>query len=119
MSERALMELLYGSGAHANALACVEDVEFELAGRQADHFPHSIWQLVNHMNFWMAYELRRIRGENPPYPTHASESWTAAPTACAAEEWQDTISLFRSFLAELANLAESPDVVLANEVPPT
>ena len=54
MSERALIELLYGQGTHANTLTCVQDVQLELAGRRADNFPHSIWQLVNHMNFWMA-----------------------------------------------------------------
>ena len=51
MSERTLIELLYGDGAHANTLACVEDVTFDVAGRLANGFPHSIWQLVSHMNF--------------------------------------------------------------------
>src|SRR5215470_7891507 len=75
MSERALIELLYGKGTHANTLACVQDAQFERAGRRADNSPHSIWQLVNHMNFWMAYELKRIGNEKPVYPAHASESW--------------------------------------------
>src|SRR5215472_7727760 len=75
MTERALIELLYGSGAHANTLACVEDLPLEFVGRRADNFPHSIWQLVNHMNFWMANELKRIGNEKPVYPAHASESW--------------------------------------------
>jgi hypothetical protein len=35
MSERTLIELLYGTGAHANSLACVDDVSSELAGRRA------------------------------------------------------------------------------------
>lgn len=39
MPERALSELLYGKGAHANPLACVEDVSVELAGRRVEGFP--------------------------------------------------------------------------------
>jgi len=38
MSERALIELLYGQGTHANTLTCVQDVQLELAGRRAEIF---------------------------------------------------------------------------------
>ena len=42
MPDPILVELLYGKYAHANSLACVEDVSFELAGRRAENLPHSI-----------------------------------------------------------------------------
>jgi uncharacterized damage-inducible protein DinB len=116
MSERTLIELLYGKGAHANTLACVEDVSHEIAGRRADNFPHSIWQLVCHMNFWMAYELKRIRREEPIYPAHASKSWPATAAPPSEEEWRKATSLFRDLLAALAVLADSPPGVLAEEV---
>jgi hypothetical protein len=77
MSSRALTELFRGKGAHADPVACVEDLSAELASRQVKGFPHSIAQLVFHMNYWMDYELRRIRGERPAYPEHASESFPA------------------------------------------
>jgi uncharacterized damage-inducible protein DinB len=116
MSERALIELLYGSGAHANTLACVEDLPLEFAGRRADNFPHSIWQLVNHMSFWMAYELKRIGNEKPVYPAHASESWLTNAAPSSEEEWQEAIVLFRDLIAKLARLADSPPDSLAREV---
>jgi uncharacterized damage-inducible protein DinB len=116
MTERALSELLYGQGAHANTLACVADVPLDLASRHPDHSPHSIWQLVCHMNFWMDYELKRIRGEKPAYPAHASESWPANMAPSTAEEWQDAIVRFGELLAELARLADSPPNALAEEV---
>ncbi len=62
---RALTELLHGKGAHADPMACIEDLSAELAARHVEGFPHSIGQLVFHMNYWMDYELRRIRGEKP------------------------------------------------------
>ena len=116
MSERALIELLYGSGAHANTLACVEDLPLEFAGRRADNFPHSIWQLVNHMNFWMAYELKRIGNEKPVYPTHASESWPTNGASSSEGDWQEAITRFRDLLAKLARLADSPPDRLSEEV---
>ena len=116
MSERTLRELLYGEGAHANTLDCVEDVPLDVAGRLSECCPHSIWQLVCHMNFWMVYELKRIRCENPAYPAHASESWPASPSPLSEEEWQKAIALFRELLAELATLAAAPPDVLSEEV---
>lgn len=116
MGERALVELLYGEGSHANTLGCVEDVGLDAAGRTADGFPHSIAQLVGHMNFWMAYELRRIADENPPYPEHAAAGWPASASPRTAEEWRRAIDDFRENLARLKKLAESPPEILAREV---
>lgn len=65
MTQRALTELLRGKGAHADPIACVEDLSAELAARHVAAFPHSIGQLVFHMNYWMEYELRRIRERDP------------------------------------------------------
>jgi hypothetical protein len=119
MSERTLVELLYGKGAHANPLACVEDVSFELAGPRANSFPHSIWQLVRHSNYWMDYELQRVRGENPLYPAHAAESWPFSAASASEGEWTKTIDDFKELLGKLAALAESTPDVLARQVPTT
>ena len=87
MSERALTELLRGKGAHADPIACVEDLSAELAGRPVAGFPHSVAQLVFHINYWMEYELRRIREQRPKYPDHSAESFPAAAAPADAAEW--------------------------------
>jgi uncharacterized damage-inducible protein DinB len=119
MSERTLVELLYGKYAHANPVACVEDVSFELAGQRPGNFQHSIWQLVSHLNYWMDYELKRIRGEMPAYPAHASESWPVHASPANDDEWKKAVANFEELLAQLAALAESTAEVLAREVPAT
>lgn len=113
-----LIELLYGRGAHADTLACIEDVLPEAASQRPAGFAHSIWQQVWHMNFWMEYELKRIRGEAPAYPEHASESWPPDPAPAASTEWTEAVSHFRDSLAELSKLADSPPDVLAKEIAP-
>jgi len=107
MSQQALTDLLRGKGAHADPLACVEDISAEVASRQVSGFPHSIGQLVFHMNFWMNYDLRRMRGERPKYPEHNAESFPEAPSPANAEEWDRLRRDFAWFLAEHARLAES------------
>ena len=108
MSSRALTELLHGKGAHADPLACVEDLSAELAARSVAGFPHSIGQLVFHMNYWMEYEVRRIRGERPAYPEHSSESFPPAPSPVDAQDWDRLRKRFAGLLAEFAALAKSP-----------
>lgn len=119
MPDRTLIELLHGDGAHANTLACVEDVPMEIAGRRAGNLPHSIWQLVSHMNYWMDYELKRIRGERPVYPKHAAESWRGSAAPVSEEEWRKAVVNFGDLLRELAMLAGSAPDVLEREIDAT
>jgi uncharacterized damage-inducible protein DinB len=108
MTSRALTELLHGKGAHVDPLACVEDLSVELAARHVEGFPHSIGGLVFHMNYWMDYELRRIRGEKPAYPEHNSESFSSSPSPTDAQDWDRLRERFSRLLAEFATLANSP-----------
>ncbi len=107
MSSRELTELLHGKGAHADPMACVEDLSVELAARQLTGFPHSIGQLVFHMNYWMDYELRRIRGERPAYPRHSSESFPLAPSPADAQDWDQLRKRLAGLLADFTALAKS------------
>jgi uncharacterized damage-inducible protein DinB len=119
MPSQALIELLRGKGAHADPLACVEDLSAQSAARQVEGFPHSIGQLVFHINYWMSYELRRIRGERPRYPEHAAESFPAAGTPRDAAEWDRLRRDFAWLLAEYAELAKSSPEEMQRQIAST
>jgi uncharacterized damage-inducible protein DinB len=116
MSQRALTELLRGKGAHVDPIACVEDISAEVAARAVAGFPHSIGQLVFHINYWMEYELRRIRGQRPAYPEHSSESFPAAPSPADAAEWDRLRTRMTELLGEFAALAKSSSQELQREI---
>jgi uncharacterized damage-inducible protein DinB len=116
MSSRALTELLHGKGAHSDPVACVEDLSVDLAVRQVEGFPHSVGQLVFHMNYWMDYELRRIRGERPAYPEHAAESFPPAPSPADAQDWDRLRQRFASLLADFKALAKSPSEEMQRQI---
>ena len=115
-SQSTLLELLHGAGAHADPVACVDDIPAELAGRQLEGYPHSIWQIVFHMNYWMDYELRRIQEQEPPYPKHAAESWPPISDPPAELEWKREVRRFADLIEDLALLAESGPELLRREV---
>jgi uncharacterized damage-inducible protein DinB len=116
MSQSALTELLRGKGAHADPMACVEDISAEVAARQVAGFPHSIGQLVFHINYWMEYELRRIRGQRPDYPEHSAESFPPATSPSDEQEWDRLRTRMRELLGEFAELAKSSPRELQREV---
>jgi uncharacterized damage-inducible protein DinB len=107
MSDTTLRELVYGKGAHADPVACVEDVSVDAAAQRVAGYPHSIWQLVLHMNYWMDHDLRTIAGNGPPYPEHAIESWPEHPELANQEQWKRATARFKDLLARVAALAES------------
>jgi uncharacterized damage-inducible protein DinB len=114
MSQKAQLELLRGQGAHTDPIACVEDVDLALATRRIENFPHTIADLVFHMNYWMNYELARIREERPAYPTHNAESFPSSRPD--AETWARLQRDFAWFLSEFAKLAESPRAELGRQI---
>lgn len=116
MPDPTLTELLYGKGAHANSIACVEGLTADLASRRAEGFPHSIWQLVFHVNYWIDYDLKRIRGEHPPYPAHAEESWPFSPAPAGDTEWMQEVARFTALLGEVAALANADPEKLQQQV---
>jgi hypothetical protein len=111
MGDTTLRELVYGKGAHVDPVACIEDIAAELAARTAAGYPHSIWQIVLHLNYWMDYDLSTVAGENRPYPEKAIESWSTPPSPAAEgrgadEAWQATTRRFYDLLTRLRRLAE-------------
>ncbi len=121
MGDNTLRELVSGKGAHVDPIACIDDISAGLAARTVAGYPHSIWQIVDHMSYWMDYDLGKVAEEDRQYPLRAIESWPSHPNPSAdarsAEEaWQTSVRVFFELLARLAMLAESDAGELARKV---
>lgn len=68
------------------------------------------------MNYWMDYELRRIRGQRPAYPEHNAESFPTSPASVDAGEWDRLRKTFAVLLAEFASLAKSSPEELQRQI---
>ena len=104
--------LLRGKGAHADPIAILADVPASSAGRVLAGYPHSIWQIVGHMNYWMQYELDRIAGQRPHYPEHAIESWPQEVAPRSEAEWQDARAKLAGRIDLLSALSEASVEIL-------
>lgn len=116
MGDATLREILRGKRAHADPIACVDDLPAALAGQRVEGYPHSIAQIVGHMNYWMDYEIRRIEGQPTVYPRHAAESWPATPAPDGEAAWQVMVKSFGELLGRLDALADSGPEVLNRQV---
>jgi len=68
MGDTTLRELVYGKGAHVDPIACVDDISAELAARTVRDYPHSIWGIVEHMNYWMDLRPQQNCGRESTLP---------------------------------------------------
>jgi uncharacterized damage-inducible protein DinB len=119
MTDPSFRELLYVKGAHVNPIACLEDVSLALTGQTVAGYPHSIWQILGHVIYWMDYDLRRMDGERPPYPEHNIQSWPISHGPSGELEWNEAVARFTSLLGKLEALSNSGPEVLNRQIEPT
>ncbi len=103
----ALMELIHGKGSHVDPAAVVDDLAWELAGRRVTHLPHTIWQQLGHLNFWIDFGLKAIEGTRPKQPEHDYQSWPNADGPADELVWQHETALLGTNLDQMSTLADA------------
>ena len=103
----ALADLIQGKGIHLDPLAAVEDLPWEASGARVAHHPHTIWQLLGHLDFWMDAGLKQIETGAAEYPKQAADSWPKADGPTDQLAWQHEVALFRTNLDQLTTLADA------------
>jgi uncharacterized damage-inducible protein DinB len=114
---RVLLELLRGRGAHTDSIECVSGLQATVASQTVPPYPHSVWGIVLHMNYWMDYEVQRIRGTPPSYPEAAALSWPMVPVGSVPEAWDEAVATFRRLIETFEEFAKTPDLA-GRVIPP-
>ena len=116
--ERVALQLIDGWGAHADPVACVSGLTPQLAAQRPPGFTRSVCELLAHLNFWMEYDLQRMRGVPMPYPKHAAESWATFESITEAD-WKQMVRRFRELLDELRTVCRSDMNAWMKQAPAT
>jgi uncharacterized damage-inducible protein DinB len=96
-----LQRTLIANGVGAPPAHVLEAVDDDLAHRRIPGAPHSIYEEVWHLAFWMELSLDWIAGKPAPYPEHASDGFPTSVT----EDWPSLKNRFLLALQTAADIA--------------
>ncbi|WP_027460860.1 DinB family protein [Deinococcus murrayi] len=108
---RLLPKLFRGGQAFVGVEAALSGLDADTATRRPQGLPHSVAELVAHVNWWNRWMLDIIElGQAQPYPAHAADTWPAVTPA----DWPRVKAEFYELLARVDTHTARPD--LANPV---
>jgi len=112
-----LLELLRGGSAHANFRDSVADWPENLRGKRASGFPHTAWQLLEHLRIAQDDILdftRNSKYEELNFPDDYWPKHDAPPTTAA---WDESVTSFQRDLKQFEDLVSDPKTDLFAKIP--
>jgi hypothetical protein len=112
-----LLEVLSGRGAHADWKASFRGIPSKLRGVRPSGFPHSLWELLEHMRLaqWDILEFSRDAGHvSPEWP---SGYWPASPEPASAAAWDKSLKAFERDLEAMKKLVANRKTDLFAKIP--
>jgi len=100
MLNEVLINALKGVNAHVDPRNAVEDLTFEIAGREIDNSPYTIWQILKHIDFWQERFNSYIKYDDTPPSLSAKEGWSFPESPSNEDELQNEIIKFNSTFNE-------------------
>ncbi len=105
-----LVRLLGWQDAHVNFEAAVAGLAPDVINRRPDGFPHSAWELLEHLRrtqrdileFCIRSDYEELRWPDDYWPNPGAHA--------SAEDWEASIDAFRSDLEALQSLAQQADL---------
>jgi len=104
--------------AHANFDSAIDGLAPELRGKRPDNFPHSAWELVEHVRRTQHDLLDFCR--NPSYQEllkWPDDYWPKSPAPTSDAEWNESIAQIHRDTKALAEFARTFDQDLAAKIP--
>ncbi|MEO7216965.1 MAG: DinB family protein [Gemmatimonadaceae bacterium] len=102
---------------HATFDDAVDGLSAELRGRRPEHFPHSIWELVEHIRIAQADIVAFMRDKSYKTPKWPDDYWPSEPAPRDSHAWNNSIAAVRRGNAELKAIATDPALDLTAKIP--
>ena len=103
--------------AHVNLAASLAKVPAELRGRRPDRFPHSIWELTDHIRRTQHDLLDFCR--NPQYEEikWPDDYWPTSPAPANEAEWTEVLDAIHRDTEALAEFTKDTSRDLTEKIP--
>lgn len=105
MNSRYLQNGLQGKYAHYQTDMLFDGLSWKLAGEKPEGSPHSVWELLFHMNYWQDFILAELHEEKTERPQDQSDSWPSAPAPANEEEYTEAVTQFLKSLGRATQQA--------------
>lgn len=100
MNEQFFKKGLHGVGVNVDTATVFDGIDWQQAGDKSGNFPHSVWELLFHMNYWQDFMLDLVNGQTPKSQNPDDESWPNAPMPESEDQWDSAVAYFLKGLQE-------------------
>ena len=112
-----LGRILAWQDAHVGFEKTFEGLAAKHRGVRVQGFPHSAWELLEHMRITQRDILDFCRNANYHEPTWPDDYWPPTPVPPSDQAWDDAIAAFREDRAALEALAADRSIDLFAKIP--
>src|SRR4051812_20762807 len=103
--------------AHAKLDSAIEGLPAELRGKRPDNFPHSCWELLDHIRRTQYDLLDFSRNPNYEEMKWPDDYWPKSPAPRDEAEWNDAVAQIHRDTKEFAEFTKTFDRDLAEKIP--
>jgi hypothetical protein len=102
-----LTNALKGINAHVHPANALEDLTVETSGKIIKGSPHTIWQILKHINYWQEKFNSYVKDEFTLRPVSAKEGWDFPASPENDKELKEVINYFNESLKLAMSLDEN------------
>jgi hypothetical protein len=103
--------------AHATFDAAVADFPSDLRGRRPEGFPHSAWELVEHIRITHEDLADFMEDANYRVMKWPDDYWPATPAPSSGKAWEQSIAAVRRDRDRIKDMAMRPSIDLTAKIP--
>ena len=112
-----LLRALRGASAHPDVTSALEGVPEADRGRRATGFPHTLWQLLEHLRIAQRDILDFGRTPDHESPEFPKGYWPESERPPSDVAWGESLDSFRADLEALQEIVGDPGIDLTAPIP--
>ncbi len=104
---RILIGAISGKNAHLSINKALSGLKLDISGKKVINTPYTIWQLLNHINYWQDKFLQKMEGKEVSFNINWVEGWEESLNAANQE------TLDREIEYLLSSIEKASDILLS------